>query len=255
MTTHHQTVGKQFDSQANEYLTSQVHSQGPDLAFAKELIEQHHKEIKSAIDIGCGAGHLSYALAPLIDNVTATDSSSAMLDIVKEQAQSKSFINLDIKQCRAEEIAQNFSDIDLICSRYSAHHWTDFNSAIEQIGNAVRTGGYVLIIDIEGEINKIVDTHLQTIEYLRDASHVRNRDQNEWRHALETSGFTIEKYKSWPTRLQFDTWVNRMNTAEDKVDILRQLQLDANQEVKRALSIEKDGSFSPQTGLYWAKKQ
>ncbi len=255
MTTHHQIVGKQFDSQANAYLTSQVHSQGPDLAFAIELIEHHHTEIKSAIDIGCGAGHLSYALAPLIDNVTATDSSSAMLKIVKEQAQSKSFINIDTKQCRSEEIAQNFSDIDLVCSRYSAHHWTDFNSAIEQIRNSVRTGGYVLVIDIEGEKNKVVDTHLQTIEYLRDASHVRNRDQNEWRHVLETSGFTIEKYKSWPTRLQFDSWVNRMNTAVDKVDILRQLQLDANHEVKQALSIEQDGSFSPQTALYWAKKQ
>ncbi|WP_330110461.1 class I SAM-dependent methyltransferase [Methylophaga thalassica] len=253
MTTHYQSVGKQFDPQATEYLTSPVHSQGPDLSFAKVLIEHHRTDIKSAVDIGCGAGHLSYMLAPLVDNVTATDSSSAMLKIVKEQAHSKQFINLEAKQCRAEELAHHFSDIDLVCSRYSAHHWSDFNSAIEHIGNIVRKGGYLLIIDIEGDINKIVDTHLQTIEYLRDPSHVRNRDHTEWREVIENAGFTIEKYKSWSTRLQFDSWVSRMNTPADKVGILKQLQLDANQEVKRALSIEKDASFTLQTGLYWAK--
>jgi ubiquinone/menaquinone biosynthesis C-methylase UbiE len=255
MTTHYQSVGKQFDPQANEYLTSPLHSQGPDLSFAKVLIEHHRTDIKSAVDIGCGAGHLSYTLAPLVDNVTATDSSRAMLNIVKEQARSKDFINLEAKQCRAEELNQHFSDIDLVCSRYSAHHWSDFNSAIEQIGNIVRKGGYLLIIDIEGDTNKIVDTHLQTIEYLRDPSHVRNRDHTEWREVIENAGFTIEKYKSWSTKLEFDSWVTRMNTPADKVGILKQLQLDANQEIKQALSIEKDGSFTTQTGLYWAKKQ
>ena len=117
----------------------------------------------------------------------------------------------------------------------------------------VRPGGYVLIIDVQAPQNPLVDTHFQTLELLRDRSHVRNRSDDEWRRHFQNTGFELLEHSFWPVRLDFATWVARMRTPAEKVSIIRTLQSEAPLEVREALAIEQDGSFSIQTGLWWGK--
>lgn len=71
--SHQQKVQAQFDPQAEAYLHSRVHSSGPDLLRAQEIIRglSGHSE-KLLLDVGCGAGHLSFALAPWMKQVGST---------------------------------------------------------------------------------------------------------------------------------------------------------------------------------------
>lgn len=68
MKTHHQAVYQQFDQQANSYLTSQVHAQGEDLLVLQQLLQGCQDE--DVLDLGCGAGHVSFHAAPLVKSVT-----------------------------------------------------------------------------------------------------------------------------------------------------------------------------------------
>jgi tRNA1(Val) A37 N6-methylase TrmN6 len=57
----HALAVQQFGSTAARYLASPVHSSGADLDRLAGLARE--SRISSALDLGCGAGHASYALA------------------------------------------------------------------------------------------------------------------------------------------------------------------------------------------------
>jgi hypothetical protein len=117
----------------------------------------------------------------------------------------------------------------------------------------LQPGGYLLVIDVLGHDDPLVDTHLQSMELLRDPSHVRNRSAREWRSLLETAGFADVQHAHWPLRLAFAPWVERMRTPAGRISTIRGLQNEAPREVHEALAFEPDGSFTVRTGLFWAR--
>ena len=253
MKTHQQVVTEQFDRQANAYLTSAVHASGPDLARARQLVAAAMDQNDTGLDVGCGAGHLSFVLAPALSRMVAIDPCDGMLATVREAAAAKGLANIDTQQASAESLPFAVASFDLVASRYSAHHWGRLDQAMTEIRRVARPGAHVLIIDTEGEASALVDTHLQTIELLRDRSHVRNRTQADWRAQFHAAGLELIEHACWPTRLEFASWVERMRTPPVKVAAIHALQADAPQEVRDALAIEADGSFTMQTGLFWGR--
>lgn len=254
MQTHEQSIQVQFDSRAEEYLHSPVHAQGPDLAYANELVSQAALGTKQALDVGCGAGHLSFALAASFARVVALDPSPHMLATVAREAAERHLTHIETRLGTAESLPFADGSFDLVGTRYSAHHWTRFEPAMEQMHRALRPGGYLLVSDVLGPEDALVDTHLQTIELLRDPSHVRNRSKAEWLSILERNGFSEIVHRQWTTRIAFSLWVERMRTPADRVSMIRALQTNAPEEVQHALAFEIDGSFSVQTGLFWARR-
>lgn len=251
MRTHEQTVQSQFDPQAQAYLTSAVHSAGPDLERAKLLVSSAIPAAAQALDIGCGAGHLSFALAPHVARMVAFDPSPGMLAAVSKAAAAKGLPAIETRQGNAESLPFDDCSFQLVCTRYSAHHWTRLPEAVREMTRVLAPGGYALVIDTLGREDPLVDTFMQSIELLRDASHVRNRSSTEWRSLLRSAELLELDYDEWATPLEFASWVQRMRTPADRAAVIRSLQEGAPREVREALAIEQDGSFTIRTGLFW----
>ncbi len=253
MRTHSQTVHDQFDARAQAYLSSAVHAAGPDLIAARERAQQHLRPAASILDVGTGAGHLSFALAPLAARVVAPDPSAAMLATVRGAAAARGLTQIETCEAAADALPFADASFDLVCTRYSAHHWLDVPRALAQLRRVVRPDGFLLFIDLLGDDDALVDTYLQSIEVLRDTSHVRDRSIAEWQTLLGAAGFGALERRIWNTRLEFGAWVARMRTPETLVTAIRALQDRAPAEVRGALSIEADGSFTARTGLIWGR--
>ena len=247
MRTHDQSVKDQFDSRAQSYLISQVHAQGPDLAHAASLVKQAIPATGRALDVGCGAGHLSFALAPSLARVVALDPSPNMLVTVRQAAATRGLAQIETRQASAESLPFPDSNFCLACTRYSAHHWTRVEVALQEIRRVLKPRGYFLVIDLLGHEDPLVDTHLQSMELLRDPSHVRNRSAKEWESLLGAAGFADIQHTQWPLRLAFAPWVERMRTPPERTSILRAMQNEAPREVQEALAFESDGSFTVRT--------
>ncbi|MGH8180183.1 MAG: class I SAM-dependent methyltransferase [Steroidobacteraceae bacterium] len=252
MRSHEQTVQGQFDPRAHAYAQSAVHSAGPDLERAKSLVAQAAPS--QALDIGCGGGHLSFALAPQVTRMVALDPSPAMLAMVSKTAATRGLSQIVPRLGRAESLPFADASFPLVCTRYSAHHWTRLEAALREMGRVLAPGGHALVIDALGHEDPLVDTFLQSIELLRDPSHVRNRSATEWSSLLSSAHMIELERVEWPTRLEFASWVARMNTPADRVAVIRSLQEGAPREVQEALQIGADGSFTIRTGLFWLRK-
>jgi ubiquinone/menaquinone biosynthesis C-methylase UbiE len=254
MHNHDDSVQKQFDPQAQAYLTSAVHAQGPDLDYARTRIAAQVPARGAALDVGCGAGHLAFVVAALLERTVALDPSHSMLSTVAKAAAARGLSKLETQHGHAGALPFAAGSFDLVCTRYSAHHWTQLSAALTEIHRVLKPGGQLLVIDVLGEADALVDTHLQAIELLRDPSHVRDRTSSEWRSALHAAQFGIDDESSWPLRLDFNSWITRMRTPELHTAALRALQVGAPQEVKSALAYADDGSFTCTTGAFWATR-
>lgn len=252
---HRQTNLHQFDPQAQAYLDSAVHAQGPDLAHAAQLISRHLPAATArALDVGCGAGHLAFALAPHVRQVIAVDPSPGMLATVRQAALARGLPNIDAVQAQASALPFEDAHFCAVATRYSAHHWTDLAASLREMRRVLKPGGWLLVIDILGDEDALVDTHLQAMELLRDRSHARNRAPSQWIDLLAQAGFETPTHERWPVRLAFAPWVARMRTPAPRIDAIRALQHGAPEEVRQALAIEPEGSFTVHTGLFWAKR-
>jgi ubiquinone/menaquinone biosynthesis C-methylase UbiE len=253
MRTHSKAVQQQFDPKAQAYLESPVHAAGPDLQAAHDKVRQCLSADAQVLDVGTGAGHLSFALAPAAARVVALDPSPGMLQTVRAAAAARGLTH--IETCEASAIALPFAaaSFDLVATRYSAHHWLEVPEALLEMRRVVKPDGFILVIDLLGEAHPLVDTHLQSIELLRDNSHVRNRSVTEWQSLLQQAGFCPLEQHTWSTPLEFNSWVARMHTPAALVTAIRLLQAGAPAEVQQALSIQHDGSFTARTGLFWAR--
>jgi ubiquinone/menaquinone biosynthesis C-methylase UbiE len=76
---------KQFSASATNYLTSPVHAKGTDFERLRAIADQNKPA--RVLDLGCGTGHASFALARGgARRITAFDPSSDMLAVVAQEA-------------------------------------------------------------------------------------------------------------------------------------------------------------------------
>jgi ubiquinone/menaquinone biosynthesis C-methylase UbiE len=249
--THDATVLEQYDDRAQAYLASAVHAGGADLDRMAALVGPRPDAV--ALDMGCGGGHVAFRLAGLVGKVVAYDLSAAMLETVAAEARRRGLDNIVTKQGAAEALPCPAGAFDVVATRYSAHHWGAFRDGLAQMRRVLKPGGLALFMDVVAPGVPLADTWLQTLELLRDPSHVRNASLDEWRAALEDVGFAVDDVATDRLRLEFGPWIARMRTPDAHVAAIRSLQGRAPAEVRDCFAIGEDGSFTVDTALIVAR--
>lgn len=243
--THEAVVVAQFGSKAAEYVTSAVHAQGADLQEIKRVVGG--AGAKRALDLGCGGGHVSFALAPLVEEVVAYDLSTDMLDAVRASALGRGLSNITTVCGPAETLPFGEGSFDVVVSRFSAHHWRDVARGLSEARRVLKPTGSAIFVDVAAPEIALFDTFLQTIELLRDPSHVRDYSPREWRALLTEAGFAIEDVTMRRLPLDFAAWIERMGTPPARADVIRSLHAEMAGEVRAYFELAPTGDFTVDT--------
>jgi ubiquinone/menaquinone biosynthesis C-methylase UbiE len=233
----------QFGAKAANYLNSAVHATGADLQRLGAMAGQLHS--KRALDLGCGAGHVSFALAlGGANRVTAYDPSTEMLGVVAEVAATRGFEGV-IDTClgAAEELPFESSTFDLVVTRYSAHHWVSVPGALAECARVMVAGGRMVVIDVIAPEIPLFDTSLQVIEFLRDASHVRDYRASEWRRMYQAAGLSDPTITTWKLAIEFKAWIERIGTPADRVAALQSVLSELPSEARDYFQFGPERSF------------
>jgi ubiquinone/menaquinone biosynthesis C-methylase UbiE len=247
-----QQVAQQFGQAAEAYRTSSVHASGIDLPRMVELAELRGDE--RVLDAGCGAGHAAATFAPHVRAVLAVDLSAQMLAVAAALAAERGLTNISVRQGDVDALPAEDGAFDLVVSRYSAHHWPHPQQGLREIHRVLKPDGRFILSDIVSFSDFTADSYLQTIEVLRDPSHVRDHTVAQWRAMLAEAGFSVHTVWDFDCWLAFEPWVARIGTSATNIAALRALMSGAPGEVQQALRIEASGAFTLPAAVFVAQR-
>lgn len=234
-------AAKHYALRAQDYVASTVHSQGSDLDRVESLVAG--KELRRVLDIGCGGGHVTYRLAPHVGEVVACDVTGPMLDAVSQEAVRQGLSNVTTVQAPAEKLPFEHESFDAVFCRFTTHHWSDALAGLREARRVLAPSGMALFMDVTAPPSGLLDSWLQSMELLRDISHVRDYTVAEWTTMLGQAGFVLQSVGTHRLRMDFESWVTRTKTPSERVTAIRSLLQAAPDDVTRYFGIEADGSF------------
>jgi SAM-dependent methyltransferase len=234
-------VAGQYAPRAEDYVTSLVHSSGDDLDQIEAEVRGHRAA--HVLDLGCGGGHVSYRAAPHVASVVACDVTQAMLDVVARTAAERGLTNITTQQAAAEHLPFADACFDMVLSRFTTHHWHNMEAGLREARRVLKADHRAVFIDVIAPADPLLDTHLQTVELLRDVSHVRDYAMVQWVGALTRAGFVLDGVTNRRLLMDFPVWVARTRTPPAHAAAIRSLQQGAPASVKAHFEISESGGF------------
>lgn len=239
-----------FGAHADEYLDSDVHRSGADL----DQLASWCASAGRGLDIATGAGHTAGALVDAgVDHVVATDAAPAMV-----RTATTAYPAVEGVVCDAEALPFGADAFDAVTCRIAAHHFPDPVAFVEAVARVLEPGGTFAFEDNVAPADDALDDFLNTVERLRDPTHVRSHRVDDWVEWLEGAGFTVETARVVDKTLLYDEWVATVETSAERRDRLEATFADPPPGAVEAFDVETaDGdieSFANQKVLLRATR-
>jgi ubiquinone/menaquinone biosynthesis C-methylase UbiE len=103
-----------------------------------------------AVDLGCGSGQVTLALAKRCRKVLGVDVSEEMIALLLENAKQEGVSNVEGRAVAIERLGLSEKSVDLVVSNYALHHLRDKDKqvAVNEAFNWLRPGGKLVIGDM-----------------------------------------------------------------------------------------------------------
>lgn len=103
-----------------------------------------------AVDLGCGSGQVTLALAPRVASVLAVDISEKMIALLLDNARAKGIENVEGTALPVEQLDFARGSVDLVVTNYALHHLRDEDKPVlvERVHGWLRPGGRFVIGDM-----------------------------------------------------------------------------------------------------------
>ena len=214
------------------YVSSETHAHGSDLDRLLAIVQpQAHWQ---ALDIATGGGHTALKFAPHVKHVVASDLTPRMLEKARHFIREvNGAANVSFEQADAEDLPFEDQRFDLVTCRIAPHHFPDVSRFLRECARVLNAGGLLMLQDhvlpVDDESARMVDA----FERLRDPSHNRGFNADEWLDLCGSAGFVVEYHEQYIKRHDFQPWVERQGN--DKATIAQLIQM-----LRDAPSIARD---------------
>jgi SAM-dependent methyltransferase len=227
-------VRAQFGKTAAAYVASATHASGEDLERLIALAAPRPSDV--ALDVGCGVGHTLRRIAPLVAFAVGADATFEMMQAGRAGVVSAP--NAAFVQSDATALPFDDETLDLVTCRLAAHHFTDAAAAFREVARVLRRGGRFVLVDNYAPDEPALETFINELETLRDASHVRNQTVRGWTSLLEDAGLrTGDGSSLLTTKLTTEDWLARSQTPPDRAAEVRRRLRGAPAAVREAFQV------------------
>jgi ubiquinone/menaquinone biosynthesis C-methylase UbiE len=163
------------------------------------------------LDVACGPGVVTAAIAPRAASVVGFDATEQMLDEARARCAKAGLANVAFERGNAESLPFGDARFDGAVTRLAIHHFADPQRALGEMFRVLRPGGAAVVVDVVSS-EDAEESHLQNaIERLRDPSHVRMLPASELDARVARAGFRDIAPATWDKRREFEEWMDIVN--------------------------------------------
>ncbi|MGO8722891.1 MAG: class I SAM-dependent methyltransferase [Acidimicrobiales bacterium] len=163
-----------------------------------------------AVDLGCGSGQVTLALAQRCRTVLGVDVSEEMITLLLENAEREGVSNVEGRAVPIERLGLSESSVDLVVSNYALHHLRDRDkqAAVNEAFKWLRPGGMLVIGDMmfgrggDARDREIIGSKLTLL--LR-------KGPGGWWRILKNGGRYVIRFQERP--ISMSAWVEMFNKA------------------------------------------
>ena len=157
-----------------------------------------------AVDVGCGAGALSLALAPLVREVVGVDRVPKLLELARERApENTSFVEADATALPFEDGA-----FDLGATLRTLHHVHRPELVIAELARVTRPGGRLLVIDQVAPVDPLDALAVDRFERARDPGHERLLPDSDLRQLFEANRLAVLRARRDDERRELEPYLD-----------------------------------------------
>jgi len=231
-------VKEQFGKTADGYVREQGFAHGPDLVEAAKLLQPTSDDIM--LDVACGGGHTALFFAPMVRTVVASDLTMQMLKKAQEYISEEGSVdNVTFREADAEDLPFPSGSFTVLTCRIAPHHFSDVPRALREFHRVLRRqGGRMVIIDTLLPEDSEIAEFCQTMEKMRDPTHVRAYSHSEWIEMVENAGFKVMTTKVFHKTHDFDSWAKRAGLHREAIKNLGQYFINASAKIHDYFQIE-----------------
>lgn len=215
-------IQKSFETQAASFDSKNYHLSKQE--YLNYMIEKTApQKTDTMIEVASGTCICGRAFAPFVSHVTCLDTTSAMLEIGKTECEKTNIRNITFVKGIAEELPFLDNSFDIVISRLAFHHFINVKEIFAEMKRVLKQGGKLVLIDMT---NKDFADTANTIEKMRDNSHVRNLSISEMKDLYTENNMTFELQEETEIPVSLENWMNLTNTNEKNCQKIRQLMID-----------------------------
>jgi len=205
-------VQAEFSRQADSMNASARFTNEAGLARLREAVASTPE--MRVLDLACGPGIVSEALASSAALVVGIDLTPAMLQRARARAAAGGLANVACVygECAALPFAS--ASFDVVVTRSAVHHFAEPATALSEAHRVLRPGGALVISDVVSSEDHQQSALHNAFETLRDPTHVRMLPRSEMLRLVTHAGFHVESSTATTAVRDFDEWLAITSAAE-----------------------------------------
>ncbi len=184
------------------------------------------KASDALLEVAAGTCVCGRAFAPHVRSVMCLDMTAAMLEMGKAAAEQEHIQNMAFVQGDAAELPFADNSFDIVFSRLAFHHFPEPKTPFSEMARVLKPGGKLVMIDMAAA-EEPLRTAEDTLEILRDPSHIRNLSQTEMLALYEAHGLSIECCETARMPVRLDNWMAHTATPPETQAVIR-AQMEAD---------------------------
>ncbi|HEY9245791.1 MAG TPA: methyltransferase domain-containing protein [Candidatus Methanoperedens sp.] len=216
-----ETAIKQFGKQAEVYSKENILVDREHLSeiARRSGISNNH----SVLDIATGAGFLALEFAKRAGTVIGSDITRNMLQYAVQKQKNSGLDNTGFILADVESLPFYVGTFDIVTCRFAFHHFPDPAKALLEMKRVCRPNGRIVLVDGISSEDRYKSHFHNTIEKMRDPSHVCIYTLSEMKEMFNSVGAVIADISHRDIPQDFEEWIKRAGTGNYEIQVIERL--------------------------------